>query len=67
MPPARLPPMARKKAAQREPTQEDMLRAEREVGENLPDEVMGVEGADVGHIHRKGKDVDILLPPEDEP
>lgn len=64
--PARFLPMPSKKAAERRPTQEDMLRAEREVGENLPDEVIGVEGADVGQLHRKGKDVELLIPEDEE-
>ena len=35
------------------PTREDMRRAEREVGENLPDTIRGVEGADVREVRRK--------------
>lgn len=38
------------------PTKEDMLRAEREVGENLPETIEGVEGSDVGKVQRDGKE-----------
>lgn len=38
--------MARRK--KREPTREDMIRAEHEVGENLPETLVGIEEEDVG-------------------
>lgn len=43
--------MPRKK----EPTREDMLRAEKEIGENLPEEMKGLDTEDVGDVRREGE------------
>lgn len=38
--------MPRKK----EPTREDILRAEREIGQNIPQEMLGLDTEDVGDV-----------------
>lgn len=32
------------------PTREDMMRAEKEIGENIPDEAIGLDTEDVGEV-----------------
>ena len=40
----------RKSTAGAAPTDKDMLKAEREVGENIPDEMVGLDSEDVGDV-----------------
>lgn len=38
------------------PTQEDMRKAEREIGRNLPDAMVGVDDGDVRNVQRDDED-----------
>lgn len=40
----------------KDPTRDDMRRAEKEIGENIPDEMIGLDTEDVGDLAPEGSD-----------
>lgn len=43
---------------EKRPEREDMRRAEKEIGENMPDAAIGLDNADVGDVVRHDKERD---------